>query len=351
MHPSSIRPARAGGTPVCTGLIRHTLEDFRVSEQLGFDASGEGPHVLLRVEKTGRTTGEVAELLAGHAGAPVRDVGYSGLKDKHAVAEQWFTVPAPDRITWRDFRPTGVRVISARRHRRKLKRGAHVANHFVIRVNLESSGSDELERRLVGIGERGVPNYFGEQRFGSRFEENAQRLAAGAKLPRLQRSMTLSAMRSALFNRVLDRRVREASWDTALEGEYVMLDGTRSGFAAQPDDAAIEARIRTMDLHPSGPLFGRGSGPARGAAAALEDDVLAESDAWCEVLSRAGLKMERRPTRCQPRGLCWSLEEDGRVLQLSFSLQRGQFATAVLREIIDYRDVTRRGEGPARDGP
>jgi len=334
-------PARAGGMPASRGVIRRSAADFRVAEQLSFAPSGEGPHTLLRVVKTGRTTAEVAGLLAGHAGARIRDVGYSGLKDKHAVAEQWFTVPWNAAVDWQGLAAEGVQVISAGRHHRKLKRGTHVANRFAIRVVLEACCRADLERRLQRLRSHGVPNYFGEQRFGRRFDADARRLAAGRRLPRLQRSLTLSAMRAALFNRVLDQRVCAASWDTALEGDYLMLEGTRSGFAAAAADPGIAGRIQALDVHPSGPLYGRGASPATGAAAALELAVLAHCEAWCAVLREAGLTMERRATRCVARDLRWRLDEAGAHLDLELSLGRGQFATAVLRELVDYRDMTR----------
>lgn len=337
--------ARAHGAPASAGRIRRCAADFRVDEQLGFEASGTGGHLLLQVEKTNLNTVDVAKALAAHAGVAPRDVGYSGLKDKHAVCTQWLTVPFSPTVDWRAFAPPGFRILGRERHHRKLKRGAHPANRFRIRAALDEVDAADLDVRLRAVRDSGVPAYFGEQRFGRRFEDNARRLLERDRLPRLQRSMTLSAIRSDLFNRVLDRRVRDGSWNIALPGEYVNLDGTRSGFAATGGDPDIARRVETMDLHPTGPLYGSGSNPASGEAASREDAVMTEFRPWCDVLTRAGLKLERRPTRCTVRDLEWRLTDDGTVLELAFVLRRGQFATSVLREILDYRDVTRAGAG------
>lgn len=336
--------ARTRGEPGSTGVIRRRPGDFRVEELLGFEASGDGEHVLLHVEKTGLNTADVAAALAAHAGAATRDAGYSGLKDRNAVCNQWFTVPWSSSVDWGAFARDGIRVLAHGRHHRKLKRGAHRANRFRITVTLDRVDAADLEARLAAVRAGGVPNYFGEQRFGRRFESNARRLLDGGRLQRLQRSMTLSGIRADLFNRILDRRVRDGTWRTALPGEYLNLDGTRSGFAAADGDPDIARRVAEMDLHPTGALYGRGANPAAGEAAAVEASVLDGLRPWCEVLAGAGLKFERRPTRCVVRELDWSLDAGRGLLELGFVLRRGEFATGVLRELVDYRDVTRHPE-------
>lgn len=337
------------GNPTATGSIRQRTGDFRVDERLGFEASGEGEHVLLQVEKTGLNTVDVANMLAAHAGSSIRDVGYSGLKDKYAVCTQWFTVRCSAGVDWAALQQGGMRILKAQRHGRKLKRGTHRANRFLIRVVLDDMDRVDLERRLDRIRSSGVPNYFGEQRFSRRYAGNLDRLLAGKRMTRTERSMTLSAIRSDLFNRVLDRRVRDGTWCFSLPGEYVNLDGSRSGFAARDDDPDVAPRIAAMDLHPTGPLYGAGPNPASGVAASLEESVLREHQDYCEFLIRQGLKMERRPTRCVVRDLKWRFDEGERILELGFVLGRGHYATSVLREVLDYEDMARAGD-PAHTG-
>lgn len=337
---TGLERAHALGAPATVGRIRLHVEDFRVDECLGFEPAGSGGHLLVQVEKRGLNTVDAAAILARHAGAAPRDVGYSGLKDRHAVSTQWFTLPFIERVDWQAL-PPGIRVLHCERHHRKLKRGSHHGNRFRIRAALDRIDAIDLENRLQAVRSGGVPNYFGEQRFGRRFEDNARQLLEGRRLSRLQRGMTLSGIRSDLFNRVLRCRVLEGCWNTPLPGEFVNLEGTRSGFAACDNDADVARRIAAMDLHPTGPLYGRGANPATGRAASLEDDILSRYEPWCGLLAGAGLKLERRPTRCVACDLDWRLDHGEGVLELDFVLRRGQFATSVLREILDYRDVTR----------
>lgn len=354
--PPTERPAaerslpRAWGEPVSKGEIRRQAEDFRVDELLGFEPSGEGAHVLLHVEKTGRNTVDVAGDLAAHARCHPRDLGYSGLKDKHAVCRQWFSVPSSPAVDWAAFEGPGIRVLRAQRHHRKLRRGTHRANRFSIRIVLNGFDEADLHARMEQVRSGGVPSYFGEQRFGRRYADNVRRLVSGCRLPRLQRGMTLSAIRADLFNRVLGHRVRCGTWNIALPGEYLNLDGTRSGFKAEGGDPDIAPRVAALDLHPTGPLFGDGPGPAEGEVKRLETELLRDFRDWCDVLVRHGMKMERRATRCAVGDLEWRLDAGTGILQLEFSLRRGHFATSVLREILDCRDATRpaptSGPGP-----
>lgn len=337
---TGLERTHALGAPATVGRIRLHAEDFRVDECLGFEPAGSGGHLLILVEKRGLNTVDAVGILARHAGAAPREVGYSGLKDRHAVCTQWVTLPFIEGVDWQAL-PPGIRVLRCERHHRKLKRGSHHANRFRIRAGLDRIDGVDLETRLCAVRSGGVPNYFGEQRIGRRFEDNARRLLEGHRLSRLQRSMTLSGIRSDLFNRVLQRRVLEGCWNAALPGEFMNLEGTRSGFAACDNDPDVASRIAALDLHPTGPLYGSGANPATGRAASLEDDVLRQYEPWCGLLAEAGLKLERRPTRCVARDLDWRLDHGEGVLELDFVLRRGQFATSVLREILDYRDVTR----------
>ncbi len=189
---------------------------------------------------------------------------------------------------------------------------------------------------LRSIGALGVPNYFGPQRFGRDGANlaRARRWADTGEAPRdrAQRGFALSAARSELFNRVLDERVRRGDWDRLLPGEAVMLDGRRSFFAAPVVDATLEERGRAMDVHPSGPLWGRGETPATGAAREIEEQVGAREGALVALLTTQGLDHERRSLRLPVRGLAWTREDLS--LTLEFELPRGAFATAVLHELL-----------------
>jgi tRNA pseudouridine13 synthase len=327
------------GPPPLAGRTRVEPEDFFVEELLGFEADGQGGHVLVTVEKRGANTGWVAAELARAAGVAVSAVGYSGQKDRHAVTRQAFSLPWPTAAPVERFEGLsgeGFRVLAAARHGRKLRPGSHESNRFVIRIREAAGDTDAIDARLAEIGRRGVPNYFGPQRYGRGLGNlaRARTWAAGGPAPRdrLQRGFALSAARSDVFNRVVAERVMRGDWDQLLPGEAVVLDGRRSYFRADEIDATLERRCDGFDVHPSGPLWGRGEDPAGGAARAVEDAIVAVEPELTALLESQGLKHERRSLRLPVRSLEWSRVEG--ALDLSFVLPRGTFATSVLHEVL-----------------
>ena len=350
---SDPRPAalpRAHGEAVLTARMRSLPEDFFVEELAGFAPSGSGEHLLLTVEKRGMNTAWAAQWIAQWAGVEVAAIGYAGQKDRHAVTRQRFSVHLPRRNappveTLRHEGEGGeaLHVLGADWHAKKLPRGALAGNRFVLVLRGVEGDRDAVDARLRSIVARGVPNYFGEQRFG-RGGDNlhaALSMFAGRRVGREQRSHLLSAARSALFNRVLAARVAAGCWDTPLEGEAWMLDGSRSVFGPEPYSDELARRLALFDIHPSGPLWGRGEPRSRGEAAAIEREALAgpPCEALREGLERAGLKQERRALRLRPDGLEWSWPADD-VLELRFGLPPGAYATAVLAELGEVRDAS-----------
>lgn len=324
--------ARAHGAPLYSAAIRTELNDFDVTEELGFDFSGDGEHDYLFIEKRGANTEWVSRQLASHADVPARDVGYAGLKDRHAVTRQWFSVPRWNAPDWNQLEVEGVRVREQQRHNRKLRRGAHKANRFRIVLRGPVPDTGVLDERLETIGSSGVPNYFGEQRFG-RGGSNvalADAWAQGKRLPRHKRSIAISAARSYLFNLILDERVRNESWNQIVAGDVVNLDGTGSVFEPAEVDDELLRRCNAMDIHPAGPLFGDGtSAPCPSS----------DHEIWIEALTRARVKGANRSLRLRVNDLAWSVASDS--LLLEFALGRGAFATSVLREIANVTDAMR----------
>ncbi|NIA28033.1 MAG: tRNA pseudouridine(13) synthase TruD [Desulfobulbaceae bacterium] len=293
-----------------TGRIRSSPTEFVVTELLNTDFSDDGEHDWLWVEKIGANTTWLAEQLARHASISPRDIGYAGLKDRHAVTRQWFSVrrPSADGTNWASFEADGVSILEKKRHRRKLKRGGHKGNIFriAIRSSETASLSDEIETRIATIRIEGVPNYFGEQRFGRDGGniELGRSVIAGRRLPRNKRSIGISAIRSLEFNNELDTRVRDATWNRILPGDVANLDGSRSVFTVDEVTPELEQRCTEMDIHPSGCLPG---------------------------IDELGVEPATRPLRLRVQNLKWEIEGD--ALWLEFSLGRGSYATAVLREL------------------
>jgi tRNA pseudouridine13 synthase len=329
----------AYGGPVIEARLRAEAADFRVEEVLGFEPSGTGEHAFLLIEKIDANTEWVARQLAAAVGVAPMAVGYAGLKDRHAVTRQTFTVQLPGRVDpdWSALSIPGVSVLAATRHNRKLKRGAHRGNRFRIRLREVHGDRGAVQSRLATIVERGVPNYFGEQRFG-RDGQNvalAQALFAGRRMPRPQRSIALSAARSALFNAVLAARVADASWDRALEGEVWMLGGSHAIFGPEVWNDDLARRLAALDIHPTGPMWGRGEPRSTGAVRAIELAAIEGLAELARGLEQAGLEQERRALRLAVGDLVHEWEGDGSLV-LDFHLAPGSFATTMLRELCDW---------------
>jgi tRNA pseudouridine13 synthase len=325
----------AHGGPAGRAQLRATPEDFLVQEWLGWDADGAGDHLILKVRKRGANTLWVAKQLARLGKIDPRDVGFAGLKDRDAVAEQSFTLPARSAMgeSWVGATGEGFEVIGAARHRRKLKRGALKGNDFTITLRAFSGDPQLLGQRLQFIAAAGVPNYFGPQRFGRDAGNLRTALAwfsdGVAPADRWQRGFALSAARAAIFNAVVARRVGDGTWNRLLPGEVVNLDGSGSVFVADAIDAALEERCAQLDVHPTGPMWGKSAAPI----AALEAEVAARHEVLARGLSSAGLEQERRALRIRVDRLEWTVA--GEDVQLRFRLFRGAFATAVLHELIE----------------
>lgn len=329
-----------------SGKIRTVPEDFQVDEIQQFTPSGVGEHVWLQIKKTGENTDWVAGQLAKIAEVPRRDVSYAGMKDRNAVTTQWFSVQMPGReaTDWQDSLPDSIQVLQERRHDKKLKRGALQGNQFKIILRDFYGDLAELKQAIVRIIEQGVPNYFGEQRFGHISADGCpynivkaeQWFSENYKLKdRNKRSIYLSAARSWIFNHILSARVKDGSWNQAFDGDVFMLDGSKSCFHESVDEAIIK-RVSEQDLHPTGALWGRGRLQTQNDIDELEEEVAGRFANLCDGLERNGLKQERRALRLSVSDLQAEMVEQ-ELVQLHFSLPPGAYATAVLSEIGDFK--------------
>ncbi|MCC8999551.1 MAG: tRNA pseudouridine(13) synthase TruD [Candidatus Contendobacter sp.] len=330
----------AYGQPHLSGRLRATPEDFQVREELDFSLDGAGEHAWLWVRKRGANTEWVVKRLAEWAGVAPSAVSYAGLKDRHAVTEQWFSVHLPGRAEpdWTAGDDPDFTVLKAVRHSRKLRRGALSGNTFRIVIRELDGDPAELATRLNLIAAHGVPHYFGEQRFGREGGnlERAEAMLSGREKvrDRHRRSLYLSAARSELFNAVLARRVHDQNWNQALPGEVLMLAGSHSIFAAAEVDETLQQRVAAFDVHPTGPLWGVGELRSSGAVRELEESVAATLPIFRDGLAAAGLDQERRALRlmAQDAALEWP---EPRTAVISFRLPAGAYATTVVRELVE----------------
>jgi len=297
-------------SPTLTAVFRLAPEDFRVDETLGFSPDGEGEHLLIHLRKRNQNTRWVAGLLAEYYGLPETAIGYCGMKDRRAVTSQWFSAHLPGSTDKPLPSLPECEIISSSRHSKKLRPGMHQSNSFVIvlRFNPEELNEiaiEDMNARLNQISAAGVPNYFGEQRFG-REANNLREVDAivSRKHPRFKGKrggLYLSAARSWIFNQVLAARVTDGSWH-------------------QIED---------------GPMWGRGRSAATENVTREEADLLQSWQVWLLALEHSGLKQERRPLVLKPRNLQWDWQ--GSDLALEFTLGPGEYATAVLRELANLR--------------
>ncbi|MDO6825644.1 tRNA pseudouridine(13) synthase TruD [Marinobacter sp. 1_MG-2023] len=342
----------SAGVRVGSAHLKTVPDDFRVSEvleafpehteQSGISSvAGEGEHLCLRLEKTGDNTEFVAGELATLAGCRPFDVGFCGLKDRHAVTSQWFSLYRPGMM---EDDSALIEQVSARwpvksacRSVRKLRRGDHQGNHFTIRLRQISADREAVECALERLKIQGAPNYFGPQRFGfgganldravhidpaalnrrggqgkGRRRGRGSSRSGGGRDDR-KNVLYFSAARSWLFNEVLASRVADASWRTPLPGE--------------PTETA------------TGPMWGDGGTVASGEAGQRERDIVAQAPKLASLFMMTRMKPERRPLVAEAEGLSWSWLDDG-GLELEFFLQPGQYATTILSDIFELEDIS-----------
>ncbi|MFI0487809.1 MAG: tRNA pseudouridine(13) synthase TruD [Yersinia sp. (in: enterobacteria)] len=334
------------GKPKASGILKANSEDFLVVEDLGFEPDGEGEHLLIRIRKNGCNTQFVADYLARFAKIHPRLVSYAGLKDRHAVTEQWFCLhlpgkEAPDLST---FELEGCDVLDAVRQKRKLRIGSLKGNAFTL-VLRHITDRQDVEQRLQQITAQGVPNYFGSQRFGRGGNNLLQaRLWATNQIrvnQRHKRSFYLSASRSAMFNLINSVRLAQQQAMTVLEGDVLQLSGRGSWFVAKSDAlVSLQQRVDTGELNITAPLPGDSELGTQGEALAFERACLAEQTALLALIRRERVEGARRALLLKPQNMAWNWWDDV-TLEVSFWLPAGSFATSVVREIInqDNADV------------
>ena len=325
------------GSPSGVGKIRSIPEDFIVTENLAFEPSGAGEHVFLFIEKTGENTDYVARQLARYADVRQRDVSYAGLKDRHAVTRQWFSVWLPGKADpdWTAFETDSMKVLHTVRHARKLKRGVLSGNSFKLIIRDWQGDKDKSIRQLEAIKAFGIANYYGPQRFGNLGQNVNKALAMfnGAKVGREQRSLYLSAARSYLFNQILACRVSQNSWNQPIAGDTYQFDLSHSSFKSELPDAEIIRRLAIKDMHPTGALWGKGDVGVSADALAIEQAIIDAYPELAQGLINCAVDQDRRALRVNVQNLRWQFINET-TLELEFTLPAGCYATSVLREII-----------------
>jgi tRNA pseudouridine13 synthase len=326
------------------GILKLNPEDFQVDEIPLMTPSGEGEHIYLHIKKREVNTHWVARLLAEKFGVKENDVSYAGQKDRYAVTTQWFSIYAPKielTLESRPFSEEDIEILVQTRHSKKLRRGDLVGNRFNItlrnvKANEDSDISTEelkqsIEDNLQAIKKKGVPNYFGLQRFGRGGGNMDQALAmlTGQRREknRQKKSMYLSAARSYIFNQVLAARIEKGLWGKSLAGDIDV-----SGAETQAAEKA------------TAPMWGRGRLTSLEETLALEKTIAEPHQDLCDGMEHAGLNQERRDIVSNTENMQWQWLEDGddsSSLKISFALASGHYATSLLQEFMQVEEPDR----------
>lgn len=332
-------PYLTSDVPGCGGTFKASPEDFEVEEIPAYEPNGlpDGEHAFLWIEKRGRSTNEVAKLIARHVGLGDKDVSWAGLKDRHAVTRQWLSLPWKAAQKLEGLAVPGLTVLKTSRHRNKLKTGHLRGNRFslVLRGVTDVEAARQSFERLGALG---LPNAFGAQRFGVK-GDNAERgkqilLAGGRHRDRFERKLFLSAFQSALFNDVLALRMERGGFGHVLLGDVLKKQETGGEFVcAEP--AVDQPRADAFEVSPTGPMFGPEMREPQAAAAELEHEILTRHGVTLTTFAAGG--DETRGTR---RLLRVRLSDptfeplEAEVVRLRFGLPAGSYATIVLRELF-----------------
>ena len=325
--------------PKQTALLKAECADFVVKEQLGYDMSGDGEFVAVKVRKTDCNTLFVGEQLAKFAGISARNMSYAGLKDRKAVTEQWFSLQMPGQPTpdFSQFSLEGVEILEVTRHQRKIRIGSLQGNHFEILLR-NAEETDELKVRLDFLAKNGFPNYFTEQRFGRDGNNLTQALRwANGEIKvkdRNKRSFYLSAARSEMFNLIVSKRMELNLAQQILVGDVLQLNGSHSWFVVDESEdlAQLQQRLAQQDVLLTAPLIGE----EEKSAVDFENEFFAQHQALFALMRQERMKAARRPILMQPQHFQWQFEPNG--LRLQFVLPAGSYATALIRELVNVEN-------------
>ncbi|MDO4430704.1 MAG: tRNA pseudouridine(13) synthase TruD [Lonepinella koalarum] len=321
--------------PKQTALLKAEFADFIVKEYLGYEMSGDGEFVAVKVRKTNANTLFVGEKLAQFCGVSARNMGYAGLKDRHAITEQWFCIQLPGKPTpdFSQFNVEGVDILDVTRHHRKIRTGSLEGNFFDILLR-NVAETDELKVRLKNLENYGFPNYFTEQRFGRDGHNltEAMRWAKGEiqVRDRKKRSFYLSAARSEIFNLVVSERIKMGLVGQILPNDIVQLAGSQSWFSVNEtqDLSHLQERLEKRDIFLTAPLIGE----KNHLACALENEIMARHSELQHLIKQERMNAARRPLLMFPQQFEWYFETEG--LRLKFYLPAGSYATALVREVV-----------------
>ncbi len=334
-------------------VFNSSPRDFTVEEIPLYAFTGEGEHLVLKVRKKEMTTWEMLDVISNHIGLRRRDIGYAGLKDKHAMTIQYISLPAKLEEKLSMFTHEKIKILETTRHNNKIRVGHLKGNHFHIRLKkVLGVQKDKLDSVLKWIKANGLPNYFGNQRFGingNNWEEGKKLIDGTLKMrDRKTREFLMGSYQSYLYNQWLCKRMElnlllekfsESETEQVLKLPKGSLEGTKDqpnffkllegdlmmhypyGRLFEVEALEKEAeRFETKDIAPTGLIPGSKTKRATGVAKFFEE-------AFDEEMKLNGA---RRYAWIQVTEIKKNYIEEKAHYELSFALPKGSYATNVL---------------------
>ncbi len=366
-------PRLTGDHSGTTGVAKQSPEDFVVEEIPLYAPTGEGEHLWIVIRKRDMTTAYLARRLSREFGISTRDIGYAGRKDRQAVTTQAMTLRGADPERAGKISIDGLEILEVTRHQRRIRRGHLKCNRFRLRVRqVDPALAAHARHSATILTERGLPNYFGPQRFGrsgtnatigahlllNHAESAAELLLSGSAstrsvrrmrhcldrgdsfekavslLSRDEKRLYLESLQSALFNRCLAQRL--PTFDQVEKGDLAWIHQKGAVFLVE-NPLAESPRAQRFEISPSGPIFGSKMTPSQESAGELEANVLRATlgpEVTTATWRSTRLRGARRPYRVPIQDLEIQYEEPTGILQTAFSLPPGSYATGVLRELL-----------------
>ncbi|SJL85010.1 tRNA pseudouridine(13) synthase TruD [Vibrio palustris] len=334
------------GQPTAKAKLKAKHEHFRVIENLGYELSGHGEHWMVRIRKTGENTSFVANELAKACGVTSKDVSWAGLKDRHAVTEQWFSVylPGGEEPDLSGFlqEHTTIEVLDTARHHKKLRPGDLQGNAFEV-VLSEVTNVEDVLARLAIVKEQGVPNYFGSQRFGREGNNLHEARRWGRNNVRTRnsnkRSMYLSTARSWIFNHILSKRIELGLFEQVIVGDIVQQQNGETTLVDEASLASIQSSVNSEQAVITAALAGDNALPTQGKALDIEQACIDQEGDLMALIRGNRMRHDRRGVSLRAQNFHWSVDND--MITLKFELDSGSFATAITRELIEEIPVER----------
>lgn len=336
--------------------FKQTPRDFVVEEIPLYEFSGEGEHLVLFVRKKGISTLELVSMIAKYLGIQNREIGYAGLKDKHAMTKQYISLHKKHEAKMDEFEHEDIKILSKTYHNNKIRIGHLTGNRFYIKLKkVNPTSAQKIDEALKNIAKFGMPNFFGYQRFGTDGNNHidGEKIAKGEKKERNPKikKLLISAYQSHLFNLWLSRRLEintlVQNFDTKElgsllnipESELIKMKAQKHPFKLISGDImehypygrlfdfdASEhdfKRFNEKDISVTGLLCGKkaklSSDIARTIEKEFDDEINADG--------------ARRYAWVYPEGVEGRFKNQEAQYELNFSLPKGSYATVLLEEI------------------